>query len=113
MKWLVVLGMAGIVLGFGGVSFAGDNDMAELYAMTQLADQTSGSVQAMSDQQLKSVEGMSYVGRYDCGCGYNYQSVYINQANWMDQVNYNSGGRRNGYVDQMNNAYQTNFAMVR
>jgi hypothetical protein len=56
---------------------------------------------------------MSYVGRYDCGCGYNYQSVYINQANWMDQVNYNSGGRRNGYVDQMNNAYQTNFAMVR
>ena len=113
MRRLVMLGIAAIVLGFGVSSFAAESETVDLYAMSQLAGQPV-VLQTMSDQQLTSVEGMSYKRRHDCGCGNSSRSVRINQSNWMEQANVNlGGGHRNGQVNQLNEATQSNFALVR
>lgn len=112
MRYLVMLSVAGLVLGFGALSFAAESDAVDLYAVSQLAGQTS--LKVMSDQQLTSVEGMSYKRHHDCGCkGHGSRSVRIEQSNWMEQANVNFGGRRSGTVEQFNGAIQSNFALVR
>jgi hypothetical protein len=113
MNKLIVLCAAWMALGFGIPSFAADDATVELYAVSQLTTMNSDSLQTMSDQQLKSVEGMSYTRHHDCGCG-NSSHVRISQSNWMDQANLNVGGHRGGgYVDQVNEAKQSNFVLVR
>lgn len=112
MRRLVMLGIAAIVLGFGVSSFAAESETVDLYAMSQLAGQPV--LQTMSDQQLTSVEGMSFKRHHDCDCGKSSRSVRINQSNWMEQANVNlGGGHRNGQVNQLNEATQSNFALVR
>ncbi|WP_447599721.1 hypothetical protein [Nitrospira sp. Nam80] len=113
MKGLLMLGVVGIALGFGVSSFAADNETVELYAVSELTTQNSNALQGMSDQELKSVEGMSYTRHHDCGCGYSSRSVQISQSNWLDQANLNIGGHRNGSINQMNDATQSNVARVR
>jgi hypothetical protein len=113
MRYLIMVSVAGLVLGFGASSFATESDsMGELYAVSQLAGQTP--LKVMSDQQLTSVEGMSFKRHHDCGCkGHGSRSVRIEQSNWMEQANVNFGGRRSGTVEQFNGATQSNFALVR
>jgi hypothetical protein len=111
MKGLLMIGVVGITLGFGVCSFAADNETVELYAVSDLlTTQNSSTLRGMSDQELKSVEGMSYIRRHDCGCGYSSRTVQITQSNWLDQANLNFGGR---HVYQMNDATQSNSARVR
>ena len=113
MRSLIAVGVAALVLGLGVSSFAADTESVELYAVSQLTGQQSTSLPTMSDQQLRSVEGMSFSRHHDCGCGYSYRSVTISQSNWMDQANVNLGGHRGGVVDQFNGASQSNLAIVR
>jgi hypothetical protein len=114
MNKLVILCAAGMLLGFSVPSFAADDATVELYAVSQLTAVSTNSVQTMSDQQLNAVEGMSYRRHHDCGCGNSSQSVRITQSNWMDQANLNVGGHRGGgYVDQVNEARQSNYVLVR
>ena len=113
MRTFIAVGVAALVLGLGVSSFAAHTESVELYAVSQLAGQTSASLETMSDQQLQSVEGMSFTRHHDCGCGHSFQSVTIYQSNWLDQANVNIGGSRRGSVEQFNGATQSNVAIVR
>lgn len=112
MRSLIAVSVAAFVLGLVVSSFAAGTESVELYAVSQLAGQNSASLQTLSDQQLRSVEGMSFTSHHDCRCGHSFRSVTIYQSNWMDQANVNFGGR-SGFVDQFNGASQSNVAIVR
>jgi hypothetical protein len=111
MKRFVAIGMVGIFVGLGGPVAAAENETSEMYAMGQLLDQPV--LPELSDKQLGSVEGMNYKQHHDCACGSGLRSVNVGQSNWMDQVNVNLGGYRNGPMDQVNEARQSNFIVVR
>ena len=51
-------GVMAAVLGLGMSALAADNNVPELYAVSQLS--TGANLQTMTDSQLTSVEGMSW-----------------------------------------------------
>ena len=116
MKTLVIFGVMATVLGFGMAAFAADTSVPEFYAVSELASGTN--LQVMTDSQLTTVEGMSFKRHRDCGChGKHGKSSWsftsISQSNDLSQLNLNFGGKRGGDVYQVNEAMQSNRAIVR
>ena len=109
MKNLAIVGVVAAVLGFGMTALAADTNSPEFYAVSEVA--ADSNLQAMSDSQLTTVEGMSWMRHNDCGCrGTSYTSIY--QSNSLSQLNFNLGGKRSD-VYQTNSAYQGNVAIVK
>lgn len=106
MKNLAIFGVMAAVLGLGMSALAADNNVPELYAVSQLS--TGANLQTMTDSQLTSVEGMSWRSHKKHDGGKSWSST-IKQSNELYQMNVNSG-KLGPHTDfsQKNIAYQTN-----
>ena len=113
MRTLGLMGAIGLMVGLGMSAHAAEPSASEFFADSQLS-----TVQAMTDTQLASVEGMSYMRHHgygpitqsntlyqlnlndSCGCGYGFG--FVSQNNGADQMNRASG--------KHSSVYQTNWA---